>query len=70
MSLEKLDLLFPYLLLTYGATMTFVLNIPFFAELSETRFPAVLTQQLKAHRVLAFFCMLGGAAWALQNIWL
>jgi hypothetical protein len=70
MTPEKLDLLFPYVLLTYGATMTFVLNIRFFADLAERRLPPAITQQINGHRMLSFICLLAGAFWTLQNLWL
>ena len=70
MTPEKLDLLFPFLVCGYGAVMTLVLNTPFFSELAELRLPPALNQQLKAHRGLGLFCLIAGAIWSMQNLWL
>ena len=47
---EKLDLIFPFVVLAYGAVMTVVLNTPLFSDLAERRLPEGITQQIKAHR--------------------
>ncbi len=70
MTPEKLDLIFPFIMFGYGSLMTMVLSTPFFAELAETRLPYSVSQQIKAHRGLALFCMIAGAFWSMQNIWL
>jgi hypothetical protein len=67
---EKLDMIFPFVIFGYGAVMTLVLHLPVFYELAERRFPASLTQQIKAHRGLGLFCLIAGAFWSLQNLWL
>ena len=60
MTLEKLDYLFPFLVLTYGILMTFVL---------ENRYvPTGAT--LRGHKNLAWTCLFVGALWSLQNLWL
>lgn len=69
MTPEKLDLIFPYVMLGYGLIMTFTLNTPL-AGLAESRLPQAVSQQLKAHRGFGFFCMIAGAFWTLQNLWL
>jgi hypothetical protein len=69
MTPEKLDLLFPFIVLGYGAIMTVVLNSPL-SELAEKRLPQPITQQIKAHRGLGLFCLIAGALWSMQNIWL
>ena len=67
---EKLDFIFPFFVLAYGAVMTFTLNSPLLTELAETRLPHNVAQQLKAHRGLGLICLIAGAIWSLQNIWL
>jgi hypothetical protein len=67
---EKLDFIFPFIVLAYGAVMTFVLNTPLLCELAETRLPDNVVRQIKAHRGLGLFCLLAGSIWSLQNIWL
>ncbi len=70
MTVEKLDLLFPFLVFAYGAVMTFVLHTPFFSELAEHRLSPVLNQQIKAHRGFGLLCLVFGSLWSLQNLWL
>jgi hypothetical protein len=67
---EALDRIFPFLLTGYGVVMTFILHSRFFMELAETRMPEAITQQIKAHRLLGLFCLVGGSFWSLQNLWL
>ena len=69
MTPEKLDMIFPFVVLGYGAIMTLVLNSPRLSVLAETRLPAALHQQLKAHRGLGLLCLVLGGFWSLQNIW-
>ena len=70
MTPEKLDIVFPFFVFAYGAVMTLVLNTPFFCELAEQRLPHNITQQIKGHRGLGLFCLLAGALWSMQNLWL
>lgn len=63
-------MIFPFLILVYGVVMTGILCTPLFTELAETRLPASVNQQLKAHRGLGLFCLVAGAFWSLQNLWL
>jgi hypothetical protein len=70
MTPDKLDLIFPFIILGYGAVMTVVLNTPLLSELAEQRLPHNITQQIKAHRGLGLFCLISGAIWSLQNLWL
>jgi hypothetical protein len=67
---ETLDRIFPFFVVGYGAVMTLVLHSRFFMELAETRLPAEITQQIKAHRGLGLLCLIVGGLWSLQNIWL
>lgn len=69
MNIHTLDLLFPFFVLAYGATITMVLNLRVLVELAERRLPAPLKNQLEAHRWLALFCLVLGGLWSLQNIW-
>jgi hypothetical protein len=66
---EKLDLLFPFVIFAYGFIMTLALSIvP--DGLAEQRLPQSITRQIKAHRGLALFCLIAGALWSVQNLWL
>lgn len=67
---EKLDMIFPFVIFVYGAVMTLILNSRFFVELAEYRLPAPITQQIKGHRGLGLFCLVVGALWCVQNLWL
>jgi hypothetical protein len=70
MSPQAIDTVFPYVCFLYGSVMTFVLNIPALVRIADERLPQNLAAQWKGHRALAFTCMLVGAAWTLQNLWL
>ncbi len=70
MSVHTLDLIFPFFIFAYGALITFVLSAPRLMAIAEDRLPPELKKQLEAHRWLALFCLIAGAAWSLQNLWL
>jgi len=70
MTPEKLDLIFPFIVFTYGAVMTLVLHHPFFVELAEQRLPYNVYQQIRGHRGLGLVCLAVGAIWSTQNLWL
>ena len=70
MTPEKLDLIFPFFVFGYGATMTLVLHHPFFVELAEQRLPGSLLTQIRGHRGLALICLAVGSIWSTQNLWL
>ncbi len=70
MTPEKLDLIFPYLVFAYGTVMTLVLHHPFFMTLAEQRLPYTVVRQIQGHRGLGFICLIVGAVWSTQNIWL
>lgn len=70
MTPAKLDAIFPYLCFFYGAVMTLVLNSSYLARLADERLPQTLVTQWRSHRGLALVCLMVGAAWILQNLWL
>ena len=70
MTVEKLDLWFPFLVFAYGAIMTFTLHHPFFLDLADRRLPYTVAQQMKGHRGLGLVCLVVGGMWSLQNLWL
>ena len=69
MTYKELDFIFPFIVLAYGALMTFVLNTPHLMKIAEERFPTSLVQQMNMHRTLGIICLIMGALWSLQNIW-
>lgn len=70
MTIEKLDFIFPFFVLLYGLLLTLVLNWPQLMERAEARCPKELLAQLQAHRGLALICLVVGAIWSLQSLWL
>jgi len=50
--------------------MTLALNSERLSRIADERFPHELLEQWRAHRGLALLCLLVGAAWILQNLWL
>lgn len=69
MTYKELDFIFPFVVLTYGVLMTFVLNSPQLMKIAQERFPTQLVQQMNMHRGLGIVCLVVGALWSLQNIW-
>jgi len=70
MTLLQLDYIFPFVVFFYGALLTFVLNTPALMKLAEEKFPPQLHQQMNNHRILAIVCLVVGALWSLQHLWL
>ena len=70
MSIHTLDLIFPGFVFAYGALITLVLSAPRLMALAEERLPREMKKQLEAPRWLALFCLIIGAIWSLQNLWL
>jgi hypothetical protein len=69
MTYEQIDFAFPFVVLAYGALMTFTLNAPALVELAEKRFSPQLVQQMNLHRTFAVVSLVIGALWSLQNLW-
>ncbi len=69
MTYKELDFIFPFIVLGYGAVMTFVLNAPKLMMLAEQKLPSEILQQMKMHRGLGIICLVVGALWSLQNLW-
>lgn len=70
MTPAALDALFPYVCFSYGALMTFTLNVPALERIADEKLPESLANQWKAHRGLAAICLCVGTLWILQNLWL
>lgn len=70
MTPAALDAIFPYVCFSYGALMTFTLNVPALERIADEKLPENLAAQWKSHRVLAAICLCVGALWILQNLWL
>ena len=66
---ETLDKIFPFIVFGYGFILTGILNSPL-SELAETRLPARVAVQMKAHRGLALVCLGVGFLWSMQSLWL
>ena len=70
MTVQELDFLFPFIVLTYGVMMSFVLHNKKLMKLAHERFPQHLVQQMETSKYLALFCLVTGTLWSLQNLWL
>ena len=70
MTVAQLDLLFPYFCFGYGAVMTFALNSPQLGRIADERFPQETVATWRSHRMLSMICLVVGALWILQNLWL
>ena len=69
MTYKELDFIFPFVVLDYGAIMTFLLNSPKIMQFAEEKLSHELLQQMKMHRGLGLICLTVGAIWSLQNLW-
>jgi hypothetical protein len=63
-----LDRLFPFFLLIYGFFVLLVLELPFFQRVLEAQSHSAFGT-LKNRRALAWFSLVLGAFWSLQNLW-
>lgn len=70
MTPNQLDFIFPFVVFFYGALLTFVLNHSHLMAIAERKMPRPILDQMKAHRALAWFCLVIGFFWSLQNLWL
>lgn len=70
MTYREIDLIFPIIVLFYGALMTFVLNNEALMNIAQKKFPPGLLQQMQGHRILGIVCLCVGSIWTLQNLWL
>jgi hypothetical protein len=70
MGVDQLDRIFPYVCFAYGVLMTFAMNSPWLARIADERLPLPVQERWRANRGLALVCMVVGAAWILQNLWL
>lgn len=66
--IQRLDLIFPFVVLGYGALVTIVLNSTSLIERAEQAFPDSVVQQLKSNRLLAQICVVIGFFWSLQTL--
>ncbi len=69
MSIDKLDLVFPFVVFAYGVVMTVVLHAPIFAVLAEQRLSPQMREQLEKHRGFSVISLILGGFWTLQNLW-
>ena len=64
-----LDQIFPYICFIYGAVMSFALNLPVLERIADQTFSPQTVLNWRSHRGLAYFSLLIGAGWILQNLW-
>jgi hypothetical protein len=68
MKLETLDLIFPFLVFSYGILMIFVTENSFLDKLANERFPD-MRATWRSHKSLSWVCLFVGGLWSLQNLW-
>ncbi len=68
-TLHSIDFIFPYFVFFYGAFITFVLEIPVIRDLAAKQ-QSQAFHALLLRREFALTCLIIGALWTLQNIWL
>ncbi|MDZ4678639.1 MAG: hypothetical protein SGI74_14170 [Oligoflexia bacterium] len=70
MTWRELDYIFPFVVFSYGLIVTLVLLNPKLVKIAEQKLPSEMWAQFQAKRTLALLCLVIGAVWSLQNIWL
>jgi len=66
--IDKLDLIFPFVVLSYGVVVTLILSSTSLLERAEQAFPDSVVHQLKSNRLLALICLIVGFFWSLQTL--
>lgn len=66
--IDKLDLIFPFVLFAYGFVMTLVVSSTELISLAERTFPEKIVEQLKANATLGHICLIIGFFWSLQTL--
>lgn len=70
MSVQQLDFYFPFVVVFYGAIMTFVLGNRFLMEIARRRLPFEYYQRFRLQKGFGWVCLMVGSLWSLQNLWL
>ena len=69
MSVERLDYIFPFIVLVYGLVMVLVLHSATLMKLAREKLPSEEYQRFTGHRGLGWVCFFVGGLWSLQNLW-
>ncbi len=67
MTIAYLDQIFPFLVLSYGILMIFVLENKALDRLARERMPA-MGATLRSHKTIAYVSLFVGGFWSLQNL--
>lgn len=66
----ELDLYFPYVVLAYGAFMTFVTNMPMLKEKAYGNIDPEVLHWFYGHKILGSVCLFVGALWSMQRLFI
>ena len=69
MTIERLDFIFPFIVLAYGLLITFVHSLPACQSWALQKLPSELYERFQKTRLLGLICLGVGSVWSLQN-WL
>ena len=69
MTIQQLDMIFPFVVFVSGLILTLILNSDFFLKLAEERLPRQMYNHFVGHRFMAVAFLVVGGLWSLQNIW-
>ncbi|MAV90950.1 MAG: hypothetical protein CL676_05980 [Bdellovibrionaceae bacterium] len=68
MTLNQLDLLFPFFVFGYGVIMCVVNSIAEWVAKSKPEIPPYFFERLKSHEALGWVCLFVGGLWSLQSL--
>lgn len=65
---QRLDAIFPWIVLAYGALVSFTLSSDRLNALADRYVPSEHLARLRGHRRLALICLAIGGLWTLQDL--
>lgn len=66
--LETIDLYFPFIVIFYGAVMTFICHSPYLLQIGQDKIPVRLMERFESHKTLGLICLAVGGLWSLQRV--
>ena len=66
----SLDFYFPYIVFAYGVIFTALTNLPVLEKIAQENFGSFVHQRWQAAHRLSMICLVVGAIWILQRLWI
>lgn len=67
---QELDLYFPYIVMVYGAIMTWVTHSEKLRKVADQSMSPELVHWFYGHRILGTICLLVGSLWSIQRVFI